>query len=209
MLVTFACIDRSIVHRFELRTTTLPSRAYARPFTIARGERVDQTRLLAQLARLRYTEVRSDPGAPGQFRRQGNDWAIFLRSAMTLDGAREAMPVELKVSWGKLRRIENRRDGERAESFALEAEPLSTFYDKVMEERRWTPLAEIPPDLQRAVETVEDRRFRRHLGIDLVGTVRALAANVRAGHVVQGGSCLLYTSPSPRDGLLSRMPSSA
>ena len=24
-----------------------------------------------------------------------------------------------------------------------------------------------------------------------------------------GGSCLLYTSPSPRDGLLSRMPSSA
>ena len=25
----------------------------------------------------------------------------------------------------------------------------------------------------------------------------------------KGGSCLLYTSPSPRDGLLSRMPSSA
>ena len=25
----------------------------------------------------------------------------------------------------------------------------------------------------------------------------------------QSGSCLLYTSPSPRDGLLSRMPSSA
>ena len=27
--------------------------------------------------------------------------------------------------------------------------------------------------------------------------------------VMPGGSCLLYTSPSPRDGLLSRMPSSA
>ena len=26
---------------------------------------------------------------------------------------------------------------------------------------------------------------------------------------IQRGSCLLYTSPSPRDGLLSRMPSSA
>ena len=26
---------------------------------------------------------------------------------------------------------------------------------------------------------------------------------------VSGGGCLLYTSPSPRDGLLSRMPSSA
>ena len=27
--------------------------------------------------------------------------------------------------------------------------------------------------------------------------------------VADGGTCLLYTSPSPRDGLLSRMPSSA
>ena len=27
--------------------------------------------------------------------------------------------------------------------------------------------------------------------------------------VAKGGHCLLYTSPSPRDGLLSRMPSSA
>ena len=26
---------------------------------------------------------------------------------------------------------------------------------------------------------------------------------------MKGGACLLYTSPSPRDGLLSRMPSSA
>ena len=30
---------------------------------------------------------------------------------------------------------------------------------------------------------------------------------IKAGHTVYG--CLLYTSPSPRDGLLSRMPSSA
>ena len=29
------------------------------------------------------------------------------------------------------------------------------------------------------------------------------------GLMVKGRNCLLYTSPSPRDGLLSRMPSSA
>ena len=29
------------------------------------------------------------------------------------------------------------------------------------------------------------------------------------GFITQSGNCLLYTSPSPRDGLLSRMPSSA
>ena len=34
---------------------------------------------------------------------------------------------------------------------------------------------------------------------------------MRTGYVAQSGigACLLYTSPSPRDGLLSRMPSSA
>ena len=30
-----------------------------------------------------------------------------------------------------------------------------------------------------------------------------------ASLIVEGMDCLLYTSPSPRDGLLSRMPSSA
>ena len=34
-------------------------------------------------------------------------------------------------------------------------------------------------------------------------------AEVNAINSVEDKSCLLYTSPSPRDGLLSRMPSSA
>ena len=47
------------------------------------------------------------------------------------------------------------------------------------------------------------------------GTVDIGAAMVRSGHALAYRSfshlyvCLLYTSPSPRDGLLSRMPSSA
>ena len=39
----------------------------------------------------------------------------------------------------------------------------------------------------------------RHRGIGADGVIRA----------VRSARCLLYTSPSPRDGLLSRMPSSA
>ena len=37
---------------------------------------------------------------------------------------------------------------------------------------------------------------------------KPLAAPMMIG-AMTGGTCLLYTSPSPRDGLLSRMPSSA
>ena len=35
------------------------------------------------------------------------------------------------------------------------------------------------------------------------------AALLEAQNAEQAGTCLLYTSPSPRDGLLARMPSSA
>ena len=38
---------------------------------------------------------------------------------------------------------------------------------------------------------------------------RILVAIADVSHYVKLNSCLLYTSPSPRDGLLSRMPSSA
>ena len=39
-----------------------------------------------------------------------------------------------------------------------------------------------------------------------IGPRAVIAENVRIG---ESSTCLLYTSPSPRDGLLSRMPSSA
>ena len=54
---------------------------------------------------------------------------------------------------------------------------------------------------------------RRYAGIGdiIVATVKDAipGGNVKRGEVVKAVVCLLYTSPSPRDGLLSRMPSSA
>ena len=55
----------------------------------------------------------------------------------------------------------------------------------------------------------------RYIFLDLGGTFRvidedpAYLAAARAKIAELCGVCLLYTSPSPRDGLLSRMPSSA
>ncbi len=51
-------------------------------------------------------------------------------------------------------------------------------------------LKDLPPYLPEAVIATEDHRFYRHFGVDLVGLVRAAVANLRAGHVVQGGSTL-------------------
>ncbi|HEY7991119.1 MAG TPA: PBP1A family penicillin-binding protein [Stellaceae bacterium] len=51
-------------------------------------------------------------------------------------------------------------------------------------------LKDLPPYMPEAVIATEDHRFYHHFGIDLVGLVRAAVANLRAGHVVQGGSTL-------------------
>ncbi|MEJ7813492.1 MAG: transglycosylase domain-containing protein, partial [Gemmatimonadaceae bacterium] len=53
---------------------------------------------------------------------------------------------------------------------------------------RWTPLAEIAPDLLRAFVAVEDARFPEHAGVDLRAIARATRSNVRAGRVVSGAS---------------------
>jgi penicillin-binding protein 1A len=49
---------------------------------------------------------------------------------------------------------------------------------------------ELPSSLIDAVIATEDRNFYHHIGVDPVGLARAMLANIRAGHVVQGGSTI-------------------
>jgi penicillin-binding protein 1A len=51
-------------------------------------------------------------------------------------------------------------------------------------------LEQMPPYLPAAFIAMEDRRFYSHSGIDMRGLIRALYTNLRAGHVVAGGSTI-------------------
>jgi penicillin-binding protein 1A len=51
-------------------------------------------------------------------------------------------------------------------------------------------LTDLPTYLPDAAVAVEDRRFWTHGGLDPWGMLRALAVDLRAGHVVQGGSTI-------------------
>jgi penicillin-binding protein 1A len=59
-------------------------------------------------------------------------------------------------------------------------------------ERNRTPVSwsRISPWMPKATVAIEDRRFYEHGGIDPVGIARAVVADVRAGHIVQGGSTI-------------------
>ena len=56
--------------------------------------------------------------------------------------------------------------------------------------RGYVHLKNLPPYLKNAVIATEDRRFHYHFGVDPIGLARAMAANVRAGAIVQGGSTI-------------------
>ncbi|MGY9106366.1 MAG: transglycosylase domain-containing protein, partial [Alphaproteobacteria bacterium] len=51
-------------------------------------------------------------------------------------------------------------------------------------------LKSLPPYFSRAILATEDRRFYDHLGVDVIGILRALVKNVFAGRIRQGGSTI-------------------
>src|SRR5438034_5788566 len=56
--------------------------------------------------------------------------------------------------------------------------------------RQPVDLSDLSKWVPRATVAIEDRRFWSHGALDYAGIARALFANVRAGHVVQGGSTI-------------------
>ncbi|PRY41173.1 membrane peptidoglycan carboxypeptidase [Geodermatophilus tzadiensis] len=70
---------------------------------------------------------------------------------------------------------------------AANGEPITYFYD---ENRDPVEPGEIAEVMQQAMVAIEDARFYAHRGLDVQGTLRALATNLAAGGVQEGGSTL-------------------
>jgi penicillin-binding protein 1A len=56
--------------------------------------------------------------------------------------------------------------------------------------RTYVALKDIPRTLQEAVISTEDQRYYEHPGVDVIGMLRALWTDIRAGAQVQGGSTI-------------------
>ena len=57
-------------------------------------------------------------------------------------------------------------------------------------DRMPVPLSQISPNVRLALLAAEDHNFYGHHGIDPIGIGRAFVSNLRAGHVVEGGSTI-------------------
>jgi penicillin-binding protein 1A len=71
--------------------------------------------------------------------------------------------------------------------YSADGELIGEFY---LQRRVVVPIAQIPQHVVHAFVAAEDNRFYEHKGVDPVGVARAAWSNLRAGHVVQGGSTI-------------------
>ena len=73
---------------------------------------------------------------------------------------------------------------------ALEQMPLSKKVVSIIEKENYAKIDEIPQIYKDAVISVEDHRFYKHNGIDIIAIGRALVNDVKAMDFVEGGSTI-------------------
>ncbi len=74
-----------------------------------------------------------------------------------------------------------------SEVFSEDGTKIGEFW---IECRLWLPIEAIPKQVINAFIAAEDARFFEHRGVDMLGIGRAMIENIKAGHVVQGGSTI-------------------
>src|SRR3990167_7406020 len=87
----------------------------------------------------------------------------------------------------KLNKIEDYRPRLVAEVFDANEIKIGEFWSEC---RFLTPVKEVPDKMIKAFVASEDERFFEHHGVDFLGIFRAFVSNLKAGHVVQGGSTI-------------------
>ncbi|MDP9242429.1 MAG: transglycosylase domain-containing protein, partial [Actinomycetota bacterium] len=77
---------------------------------------------------------------------------------------------------------------QRSTIYASDGSVIGTLYQKY--NRVVVPLRKVNKVTRNAVLAIEDHSFYEHGALDVASIVRAFLANIRAGHVVQGGSTI-------------------
>ncbi|MCS7202917.1 MAG: penicillin-binding protein 1A [Thermodesulfovibrio sp.] len=83
--------------------------------------------------------------------------------------------------------LENYRPYESSIVYSSDGEVLTEFF---YERRKFIPHYEIPDIIKKAFIAAEDVRFYNHPGVDILGILRALYKDIKAGSIVEGGSTI-------------------
>ena len=88
-----------------------------------------------------------------------------------------------------VRALEGYRPFEASIVYSSDGQVLTEFF---YERRKFVPHYEIPEIVKKAFVAAEDIRFYKHPGVDLIGILRALYRDIKAGGIVEGGSTITH-----------------
>jgi penicillin-binding protein 1B len=181
-------LDRVVTREFQGRHWSVPARVYAAPLDLYVGAPITADDLEEELRRLHYH--RGDPSAgPGVYRRNGITFDLHARRVRFIDELREAELVSIRADNSSITGLRE-ANGTDLPVFRLDPPVIGSVFPIHGEDRLVLSPADVPPLLRSGIKLIEDRRFDEHHGVDALGVLRALWANLRAGRVVQGGSTL-------------------
>jgi penicillin-binding protein 1B len=181
-------LDRTVTREFQGRLWSVPAHVYAAPLELYAGATISANDLELELNALHYR--RGDPASgPGIYRRTGNAFDLHARRVRFIDEQRDAERVSIHADTASITSM-RLADGGDLPVFRLDPPVIGSLFPVHGEDRLIVAPADVPPLLRDGIKLIEDRRFDEHRGVDVYGVLRATWANLRAGHVVQGGSTL-------------------
>jgi len=181
-------LDGVVTHEFRGRLWSVPAKVYAAPVDLYAGSPTTGDDLEQELRRLHY-RIGDPSGGPGLYQRRGGEFDIQTRKVRFADELRAPVRVRMHTGPEGITGISG-ADGSELPLFRLDPLLVGSVFPIHGEDRIVLAPDEVPPLLRAAIKTIEDRRFDEHHGVDLRSIFRAMWANLRAGHVVQGGSTL-------------------
>lgn len=143
--------------------------------------------LINRLDNRDYIKVVSQPVTPGEYALSGNNIDLITKE-FTLSSGEKYPAKHIKCS-GTTGLLQDSA-GKKINSFYLEPVSLAALGGGTQKAKKFVPYSEIPSHMVKAVIAIEDQRFFRHSGIDLIGIARAMMKNIMAMRFVQGGSTI-------------------
>ena len=73
---------------------------------------------------------------------------------------------------------------------ALADRPLAEVIEELQDKENYTQYRDVPEIYYKALVAVEDRRFYKHNGFDIIGSARAIYNDIKAWELLEGGSTI-------------------
>ncbi|MES1925107.1 penicillin-binding protein 1B [Salinisphaera sp. T31B1] len=182
-------LDGEVRTQFEGTRWTLPAKVYAAPLELYAGLDLSREQIADRLKRQGYRSASTTDKA-GTYEVVGGYLDIHTRPFSFWDGDQADREIRLgfdNTGVASLRALDGNGD---LALIRLDPLMIGSIYPTQGEDRILVKLGEVPPMLPAGLITVEDRDFLHHWGVSPKSILRAAVANLRAGHVVQGGSTI-------------------